>query len=45
MKLTKSQLKEIISEVLDEMSPTSWKAGTTYENDEDVNETNYEKIW
>ena len=47
MKLTKAQLKEIINEVINEMSPTTWGTGATYENDEndeDVNEADYSKV-
>ena len=44
MKLTKSQLKEIIEDVIKETAPTSWKAGTTYEDKEDLDEQDLDKV-
>jgi hypothetical protein len=45
MKLTKSQLREIIKQELAEYSSTtSWKPGTTYETEEDLDEQSFEKV-
>jgi|GEM_PF-6249044 hypothetical protein len=44
MKLTKSQLKEIIKEVISEQGITTWKAGTAYENDEELDEGSLDKV-
>ena len=44
MKLTKPKLKDIVNEVLKEMSPTTWSTGASYESDEDINEVDYTKV-
>ena len=44
MKLTKSQLKEMIREVISEQGVTTWKAGATYETDEELDEGGLDKV-